>query len=466
MKPVEALVQDLESKTVTSVQLVEECFKIIEEKNSEINAFLRTYKDDALQQAQASDTRRAEGKALSSIDGLPVALKDNISYKAHVVSAASNTLKDYVAPYDATVVAKLKGLGAIIIGQTNLDEFAMGSSTENSAFGATKNPHDTSRVAGGSSGGSAAAVAAGMVPLALGSDTGGSIRQPAAFCGVVGFKPTYGAVSRYGLLAMASSLDQIGTFAGTVEGARLGYEAIKGFDRADSTSEEKPAALPAKEKYKIGIPKQFKVDGLDQFIDDYLEETITLLEAKGHEIVEVDIPLLDQSIAIYYLIMPAEVSANLARYDGIRFGHKTGGDVVRSRTEGFGVEVKRRIMLGTFALSAGYADAYYKRAQAARAELTNQVMEAFNEVDMLLGPTTPELAFKLGAKTNDPLTMYLSDIYTIFVNLAGLPGISVPVGQADVEGKGLPIGMQFVGKPWGEEQLFDVAKQIEVKHEE
>lgn len=461
MKPVEQIIKELEGKSVTSVELVEACFKAIDEKDKEIYAFLRTYKDEALEQARASDTRREEGRSLSKLDGLPVALKDNISYQDHITSGASKILADYNAPYDATVVQKLKDAGAIIIGQTNMDEFAMGSSTENSAYGKTKNPLDVSRVPGGSSGGSAAAVAAEMVPLALGSDTGGSIRQPAAFCGVVGFKPTYGAVSRYGLFAMASSLDQIGTFAKTVEGAKAGFGAIKGFDRNDSTSQEDPTYLETKEKYKIGIPKQFLSKGLDKFIEDYLDETIAVLEEQGNEIVEVDIPLLDQSVAIYYLLMPAEVSANLARFDGIRFGLKTGGNVVKTRTEGFGDEVKRRIMLGTFALSAGYADAYYKRAQAARTALTNQVTEVFNQVDLILGPTTPELPFKLGAKSNDPLSMYLSDIYTIFVNLSGLPGISVPVGQVEEGGKGLSVGMQVVGKPWGDEQVFDLAQKIE-----
>ncbi len=462
MKSVEELLHDLESKATTSQALVEACFKTIEEKDKEIHAFLRSYKEESMAQAKASDARRAAGKPLSHYDGLPVAFKDNFSYEGHITSAASKILEDYTAPYDATAVAKLKASGVVIVGQTNMDEFAMGSSTENSAFGATKNPHDTSRVPGGSSGGSAAAVAANMVPLAFGSDTGGSIRQPAAFCGVVGLKPTYGAVSRYGLLAMASSLDQIGPFAATVEGVELGYELVRGFDRADSTSEEKPVDLPVKKSYKIGIPKQFLGEGLDKRIRQALDATVKQLTEAGHEIVpDIDLPLLDQSLAVYYLIMPAEVSANLARYDGIRFGLKTGGNVVETRTKGFGAEVKRRIMLGTFALSAGYADAYYKRAQAARAALTQQLHDVFTKVDLLLGPTTPELPFKFGAKTDDPLSMYLSDIYTIAVNLAGIPGLSVPVAWVEEDGHELPIGLQVIGPAWSEHQLFSIGKIIE-----
>ncbi len=461
MKPVEDLIKDLESRVITSQQLVEDCFKTIDAYDPETHAFLRTHKEEALVAAKVSDERRARQQLLSPIDGLPVAIKDNFSYHNHLTTAGSKILENYTAPYDATVVKKLQEAGAIIIGQTNLDEFAMGSSTENSAYGVTKNPHDASRVAGGSSGGSAAAVAANMVPLSFGSDTGGSIREPAAFCGVVGFKPTYGAVSRYGLLAMASSLDQIGPFATTVEGAKIGYEIVKGFDHLDSTSAEKPPELPTKEKYTIGIPKQFVGEGLDQRIRDSLEATIKKLEAAGHTIVrDLDLPLMDQAIAIYYIIMPAEVSANLARYDGIRFGLH-GKDVADARSQGFGPEVKRRIMLGTYALSAGYADKYYKRAQAARAELTNQLSEAFEKIDMLLGPTAPELAFKIGAKADDPLAMYLSDIYTVPVNLAGLPGISIPTAWVEEDGKKLPIGLQLIGKLWSEPQLFDLGKEIE-----
>ncbi|HEY1074760.1 MAG TPA: Asp-tRNA(Asn)/Glu-tRNA(Gln) amidotransferase subunit GatA [Patescibacteria group bacterium] len=459
----ELIQQALASGQMTSVQVVSACFEVIEAKDTDINAFVRVYKDEALVAAAASDARRAEGSVLGPLDGVPVAIKDNISYQDHGTSAGSAMLKEYVAPYDATVVAKLKAGGAIIIGHVNMDEFAMGSTGESSAFGATKNPHDLSRVPGGSSSGAAAAVAARMVPVSYGSDTGGSIRQPAAFCGVVGLKPTYGAVSRYGLLAMASSLDQIGPIGATVADVEVAYEAIKGFDRADSTSSV-PETLPAKTSYRIGVPKQFYSDGLDVRIRDTLDATLSKLEDEGHTIVrDLDIPLLDQSVAIYYLIVPAEVSSNLARYDGIRYGVH-GEGVADSRTQGFGDEVKRRIMLGTFVLSAGYSDAYYKRAQTARAALTEQLSGVFQEVDVLLSPVTPELPFKLGEKTNDPLAMYLSDIYTLPVNLAGLPALSVPAAWVQEGNALLPIGLQIIGPQWSEPWLCDLGKKIEVPH--
>ncbi len=460
MSDVRTLVADLAAGAITSEQLVTECLETIRNKNPELQAFLRVYEDESLAQARASDARRQQGALLSELDGVPVSIKDNFSFGDHVTSAGSKILEDYIAPYDATVVKKLKEAGAIVIGQTNMDEFAMGSSTENSAFQITKNPHDPARVPGGSSGGAAVSVAAGMVPVAYGSDTGGSIRQPAAFCGVVGLKPTYGAVSRYGLLAMASSLDQIGPFGQTVDDVALGYELIKGSDPLDSTSCQ-PEELATKEHYTIGIPKQFTAEGLDGRIREQLEQAIAQLEAAGHTVRrDIDIPLLDQSLAIYYLTVFAEVSANLARYDGIRFGLHDQDPTV-ARTQGFGAEVKRRIMLGTFTLSAGYADAYYKRAQAARQTLRQQLAQAFAEVDVLLGPVTPELPFQFGQKSDDPLAMYLSDIYTIFVNLAGLPGLSVPAGWIAEGDKKLPIGLQLVGKPWGEEQLFALGRQIE-----
>lgn len=459
MKALETLVQELNSGLVTSVELIERYFAHIEAKNSDLNAFLRTYKEDAAAQAQASDERRTIGQPLSSLDGIPVAIKDNFSYHGNVTSAGSKILEQYEAPYDATVVAKLKAAGAIIVGQTNMDEFAMGSSGENSAYGATKNPLDPTRVPGGSSSGSAAAVAADMVPLSFGSDTGGSIRLPAGFCGVVGLKPTYGAVSRYGLMAMASSLDQIGPFATTVEGAKLGFDAIKGLDPLDSTSQE-TAPLERKNSYTIGVPKQFFDDGLDSRIADSLKKVIKKLEDAGHTIKEIDLPLLTEANPIYYIIVPAEVSSNLARYDGIRFGLHA-HTVAQSRSLGFGEEVKRRIMLGTYALSAGYAEQYYKRAQAARTGLRQQLLAMFKDVDMLFGPVSPEFAFKIGEKSNDPLAMYLSDIYTVPVNLAGLPGLSLPVEWLDVDGVTLPVAAQLIGAPWSEEQLFDVGHQIE-----
>ncbi len=455
-----SVVNDLETGKTTSEKLVAACLATIAAKDKELGAFLRVHADEAKEAARLSDARRAKGESLSDLDGIPVSIKDNFSLAGHITTAGSRILEDYTAPYDATVVKKLKAAGAIILGQTNMDEFAMGSSTENSAFQVTRNPHDPDRVPGGSSGGAAVSVAAGMVPLAYGSDTGGSIRQPAAFCGVVGLKPTYGAVSRYGLLAMASSLDQIGPFGQTVDDVALGYTAIQGMDPLDSTSQE-PVNVPTKERYTLGVPKQFMVEGLDSQIRDALEAKLRALEAAGHTIRrDIDIPLLDQSLAIYYLTVFAEISSNLARYDGIRFGTH-GRDVSASRTQGFGPEAKRRIMLGTFALSAGYAAAYYKRAQAARASLKQQLMTVFADVDVLIGPVTPELPFRIGQKTDDPLTMYLSDIYTMFVNLAGLPGLSVPVAWAQEGDKKLPIALQLVGKPWAEEQLFDLGKTIQ-----
>lgn len=461
MKILEEIIKDLNEKTVTSQELVLDCFKEIEAKDPEIHAFLRTYKEEAFAKAQASDERRAIGQPLSPLDGIPVAIKDNISYKGHVVSAGSKVLEDYEAPYDATVVTKLNEAGAIIVGALNMDEFAMGSSGENSAFGATKNPHDSTRVPGGSSSGAAASVAAKMVPLSFGSDTGGSIRQPAAFCGVVGLKPTYGAVSRYGLLAMASSLDQIGPIAQTVDGAKIGYDVIKGFDSADSTSRQ-IQEVKTKDTYVIGVPKQFFGEGLDNRIKDILEQKLSLLEKAGHTIKrDSDIPMLAQSVEMYYLIVPAEVSSNLARYDGIRFGLH-GDGVIDSRSRGFGPEVKRRIMLGTYVLSAGYADKYYKRAQSARALLKQQLEEVFDSVDVLFGPVTPHLPFKFGEKSDDPLSMYLEDIYTLPVNLAGLPGLSVPVGEVKEGEVSLPIGAQLIGPTWSEEVLFDLGKQLEV----
>ncbi len=454
-----ALIQDLKDGKTTSRELVERCFQTIETKDGEIGAFLRIYKEEALAAAEASDARRAEGKTLGELDGIPVAIKDNISYQDHITSAASKMLADYTAPYDATVVTKLKDQGAILIGQCNMDEFAMGSSGENSAVKPTKNPHDVTRVPGGSSSGSVASVAAHMVPLAYGSDTGGSIRLPAAFCGVVGLKPTYGAVSRYGLMAMASSLDQIGPIGQTVDDVAIGFRTVRGVDAKDATSQT-GADLAALPKYRIGIPKQFIGDGLDSQIRQALDDAIAKLEADGHTIVrDIDLPMIDKSIAIYYLIVAAEVSSNFARYDGIRFGvHES---VINSRTKGFGPEVKRRIMLGTFALSAGYADAYYKRAQAARQELKEEFAKVFESVDVILGPTAPELAFKLGEKSDDPLKMYLSDVYTVLVNLAGVPALSVPVGWGEDDGSRLPIGLQLIGSHWSEDRLFDLGKQIE-----
>ncbi len=457
---VESLVADLSAGRITSCELVEKFQRNIASRNRELNIFLRLYDEEALAQADASDERRANGQALSEIDGLPVAIKDNISYGEHLVTAGSRMLADYVAPYDATVVGKLKEAGAIILGSLNMDEFAMGSSGENSAFGATKNPLDPTRVPGGSSSGAAAAVAADMAPLTLGSDTGGSIRQPAAYCGVVGLKPTYGAVSRYGLLAMASSLDQIGPLAKTVAGVEIGFRHISGFDRRDSTAEDQPFRRPIK-RYRVGLPKQFNGPGLAPEIAVALAASLERLESAGHAVRrDIDIPLLEKSLAVYYIIMSAEVSANLARYDGVRFGLRR-RDIVAARSDGFGDEVKRRIMLGTYALSAGYSDKYYRRAQAARQAITEKIDAAFGSVDVLIGPVSPTLPFALGEKNHDPLAMYLSDVYTIPVNLAGLPALSVPVARPSGRDH-LAVGLQLIGPRWSEPWLFDLGRQLEM----
>lgn len=459
------LQKKLASGEITSVELTKNCLNAIEAKDKEINAFVRVFGDEALVAAKASDDRRQVGATLGPIDGIPVAIKDNMSFKDHITSSGSNMLKDYVAPYDATVVQELKAAGAVIVGQANMDEFAMGSSTESSAFGPTKNPCDLSRVPGGSSGGSAAAVAAEMVPLAYGSDTGGSIRLPAAFCGVTGLKPTYGAVSRYGLLAMASSLDQIGPLGQSVDDVSFGFDAINAFDDHDSTSVVLEARTEVKvpEKIVFGLPKQFLTEGIDPRIKANVLATAEKLANLGHEIKEVDLPSLADALAIYYLIVPAEVSANFARYDGIRYGVAGQGakPVVDTRTQGFGDEVKRRIMLGTFSLSSGYADAYYKKAQAARKVLTKEIDKIFDDVNLLLGPVCPVLPTKLGEKVNDPLAMYLMDIYTVPVNLAGLPGLSVPSGKIEEEGVMLPTACQLIGPKWSEQLLFTAGRLIE-----
>ncbi|PIP16879.1 MAG: Asp-tRNA(Asn)/Glu-tRNA(Gln) amidotransferase GatCAB subunit A [Candidatus Portnoybacteria bacterium CG23_combo_of_CG06-09_8_20_14_all_37_13] len=375
--------------------------------------------------------------------GIPIVIKDNILVKNMPCTAGSKVLENYIAPYDATVIKKLKKAGFAVLGKTNMDEFAMGSSTENSAYQKTLNPNDVSRVPGGSSGGSAAAVAADLAPCALGSDTGGSIRQPASFCGVVGLKPTYGAVSRYGLIAMASSLDQIGPITKTVEDAKILFDIIKGYDSLDSTSIDNSKLQTPNSKLKIGLPKEYFSKGLDLEIDKLIKKAIAKFNIQ-----EVSLPHTKHALACYYLIMPAEVSANLARYDGIRYG--------QSR-ESFGPEVRRRIMLGTYVLSHGYYDAYYLQAQKTRTLIIQDFEKAFEKIDVLITPTSPTTAFQFGEKTQDPLQMYLSDIYTVPVNLAGLPAISIPVGKIN----GLPVGLQIVGRHFEEETIFKIAYELE-----
>ncbi|MSU65144.1 MAG: Asp-tRNA(Asn)/Glu-tRNA(Gln) amidotransferase subunit GatA [Opitutus sp.] len=438
-----------------------------------VRAFNSFDEAGALAQAAASDARRSAGQARGPLDGIPIGLKDVIAVAGQPLTASSKMLANFVSPYDATVTVKLKQAGAVLWGRLNCDEFAMGSSTENSAFHPTGNPWDPTRVPGGSSGGSAAALAAGEATATLGSDTGGSIRQPAAFCGVVGLKPTYGLVSRFGLIAFASSLDQIGPFARTVEDTALVLEAIAGHDPLDSTSfranvPDYRAELGARSgPWRLGIPKEYFGAGLDPEIGAAVEKAIAFYRAQGCEIKEVSLPHTQYCLDTYYIIATAEASSNLARYDGIRYGHrsKNAKDTVdlyfQSRAEGFGAEVKRRIILGTYVLSSGYYDAYYLRAQKVRTLIRQDFINAYREVDVLITPTSPIPAFKLGEKT-DPLALYLCDIYTIGVNLAGLPGISVPCGFTK---GGLPIGMQLIGQPFNEAGLLAIARSYEQAHE-
>jgi aspartyl-tRNA(Asn)/glutamyl-tRNA(Gln) amidotransferase subunit A len=434
-----------------------------------VHAFLSTRGDDALAEAEAVDRRRAAGEPLGPLAGLPVAVKDNLCLAdGRPTTCGSRMLENFRAPYDAHVIERLRGAGAVVVGKTNLDEFAMGSSTENSAFGATRNPWNLDCVPGGSSGGSAAAVAARMVPLALGSDTGGSIRQPASFCGVVGVKPTYGRVSRYGLVAYASSLDQIGPFARSVEDAALLLSAVAGWDRRDSTSVNRPvpdylAAVRAADVkgLRIGVPREYFGQGLEAEVEQIVRQALARYEAAGATLVDVELPHAKYAIETYYIIAMAEASSNLARYDGVHYGHRAAeyADLVdmmaRSRREGFGAEIKRRIMLGTYALSSGYYDAYYLKALKVRRRIKQDFDAALAKVDCLMGPVSPTPAFRFGEKTADPLTMYLMDIYTISVNLATLPGLSIPVGFTAA---GLPVGLQILGDVFTEDRLLAVAK--------
>ena len=451
-------------------ELVSACMEEIKKRDPELHAYLSVFEDAKEEAAKADEMLTASGENLPPLFGIPLALKDNILLSGKPSTAGSKILENYVASYDATVVRKLKNHGAIFLGKTNMDEFAMGSSTENSAFGPSKNPHDTARVPGGSSGGSAVAVSAHLALGAFGSDTGGSIRQPASLCGVVGFKPTYGAVSRHGLIAMASSLDQIGPFAKTVTDAEILFNAVKGKDPLDSTSVDPNYQLPITSNQwrgiRIGVPKEYFISGLDPRIESSIKSFLKKASSEGAIIKEISLPHSSYALATYYIIVPSEVSANLARFDGIRYGMQEKGDSLfetyaRSRARGFGAETKRRIMLGTYVLSAGYYDAYYLKAQKVRALIKEDFRKAFAEVDVIAGPTTPAPAFLLGEKSEDPLAMYLADIYTVAVNLAGIPGISVPAGTVDENDKKLPIGLQLIGGWFEEPKLFAIAKLAE-----
>jgi aspartyl-tRNA(Asn)/glutamyl-tRNA(Gln) amidotransferase subunit A len=462
------IARDVRAGARSAREVVEEHLAAIAGREDELHAFNLVLAEEARASADEIDRRVAVGEDPGPLAGVPVALKDNLCTRGVPTTCSSRMLEGWRPPYDATVVTRLRGAGAVIVGKTNMDEFAMGSSTENSAFGPTRNPHDPTKVPGGSSGGSAAAVAAGFAALALGSDTGGSIRQPAALCGVVGVKPTYGLVSRYGVVAFASSLDQIGPFAANVADAALLLEAIAGHDRADSTSIPRPAPMlsgvlaEGVDGLRIGVIREL-VDGVDPDVGTRLVEAAGALEAAGAKVDEASLPTASLGLSAYYLLATAEASSNLARYDGVRYGLRVDGEDITTmygatRAAGFGAEVKRRIMLGTYALSAGYYDAYYGQAQRVRTLLIRDLEAAYASYDLLLAPTTPTTAFKLGAKTADPLAMYLSDVCTIPSNLAGHPAMSVPYGRGD---DGLPVGVQLLAPALGEATMFRAAAALE-----
>ncbi|MCF7865383.1 MAG: Asp-tRNA(Asn)/Glu-tRNA(Gln) amidotransferase subunit GatA [Candidatus Pacebacteria bacterium] len=481
--------ESLQKGEYTSVELVSAYLEQIKKVNADVNAYLEVY-EDALVQAKVADEKRAtratSGNAgldsVNSLLGIPFAIKDNILFAGHRASASSKILEQYVAPYDATVIAMLKEAGAVFIGRVNMDEFAMGGSTENSAYGVTKNPHDLERVSGGSSGGSAATVAMDGALISLGSDTGGSIRQPASYCGVVGLKPTYGRVSRHGLMAMGSSLDVIGPITKTVEDAELVFNAIAcvDADRYDSTTltkkevEEMTASHninPEKKptKLRVGIvPELMNLGGLSNEVKENLDASIELFKKAGYEIKEIAMPNMKYSLAVYYILMPAEVSSNMARFDGVKYGSKVEGadllqDYLNTRGELLGKEVRKRIMLGTYVLSSGYHDAYYNKANIAKDLIASDFKKAFEEVDVILTPTAPTPAFKIGAHTSDPVAMYLEDIFTVTANLVGVPAISIPSGFAEVDGESakLPLGIQLMAPHCREDILFVAGKKFE-----
>jgi len=460
--------EKLLAKEFSARELTQAFISHIQKTDGKIQAYLRNDFDGALAKADEVDKKISISDPISPIAGIPAAIKDNILIKGTKTTAASKILENYTASYDATVIKKLKRDDAVFLGKTNMDEFAMGSSTENSAFKQTKNPHDLERVPGGSSGGSAAAVASKQAVFALGSDTGGSIRQPASFCGIVGLKPTYGSVSRFGLMAMASSLDQVGVFARSIEDTKTVFDIIKGKDENDSTSMGASFKAGKKDlkRIKIGMPKEYFSEGIDSGVKEAVVNAIKNMEKAGAEVKEVSLPHTRYAISAYYIIMPAEVSSNLARYDGIKYGYSVAEDAkhrdlqsvyLRSRSQGFGKEAKRRVMLGTYVLSAGYYDAYYKKAQQVRAKIMEDFKKAFEQVDVLATPTSPTVAFKFGEKTKDPLSMYMADVFTVPINLAGLPAISMPCGISE----NLPVGLQLIA-PWFEEEtLFNIGGEFE-----
>lgn len=456
----------LDGGEVSSVEVTKACLDEIRSLDGALHALLETFEDDAMTSARQSDDRRERGERAGVLDGIPLVNKDNILLQGKIASAGSKMLSNHVAASDATVIRKLKEQGAVILGRANMDEFAMGSSTEHSAYGPTHHPRDPERVPGGSSGGSAVAVAANFCAASLGSDTGGSIRQPAAFCGVVGLKPTYGRVSRSGLIAMASSLDQIGPITKTVEDAALVLQAIQGQDVMDQTTSDHKAFVPAWREnlsgVRIGLPRQAWGEGMSSGVRESVTAAVKALEAAGATITEVDLPYADEALAVYYVLMPCEVSANLSRFDGMRYGLRKEGlslieTYTRSRSEGLGAEVRRRILLGTYALSRGYYEAYYLQAKKVQTLIRRAYDEALREVDILLTPTAATTAFKIGEKTSDPLAMYLEDIFTVGVNVAGLPAISVPCDTSE----GMPVGLHLTGRAFDEATLLAVARVYE-----
>ena len=459
----------LRAKECTVRELWDACAGAAKKSNPELNAYIELFTADeaAIAAAQARiDAEQVGGEVAPLLCGIPLAIKDNILIKGHVASAASKMLANYEAAYDATVIEKLKEAGALFLGRANMDEFAMGSSTEHSAYGPSRNPHDPARVPGGSSGGSASAVAANMAIAALGTDTGGSIRQPAAHTGLVGLKPTYGAVSRYGSIALGSSLDQIGPLAKSVADAKALFNTLKGADKRDATSNPE-GLFPTREHdghLRIGVPRTF-IEGVDADVKAVFEGTLAHLAADGHTLVDIDLPTSKYALPVYYVIMPAEASTNLARYDGIRYGLAKRGatlldDYIETKTEGFGPETQRRILLGTFVLSSGYIDAYYRKAEAARNILRDEYAKAFESCDVVAFPTTPSPAFAFGEKSNDPVSMYLEDIFTVTANLTGMPALSVPMGTAERDGSTLPIGIHFTAAHGDEEALFKIGAAV------
>lgn len=455
--------EGLTKKEFSSVDLAKAHLDKIKKIDKDLNAFLSVTEELALQQAQEADKRIKDGKA-TELTGIPCAIKDNILIAGQKCTAASKILENYVAPYDATVIQKLKEQGIVMLGKTNLDEFAMGSSTENSAFKITKNPRDLERVPGGSSGGSAAAVAANMACCALGSETNGSVRLPASFCGVVGLKPTYGAVSRYGLIAFGSSLDQVGPLTKSVYDAKVIFKILIGRDEMDATStdykfEDSDVSLKG---LKIGVPREYFAKGINKDVEIIIRNSIKKAEDAGAKIVDISLPSTEYALAAYYIVATSEASANLARFDGIKYGLSVDGEdllsvYLQSRSKGFGAEIKRRIMLGTFSLSSGYYDAYYKKAQETIRLIKDDFVNAFEKVDLIFAPVCPTPAFKIGEKTKDPLSMYLSDVLTSGSSLAGLPGLSLPVGKVD----NLPVGLQIIGNHFQENKILAIAAHLE-----